>query len=299
MRRSSATVQKNSKESPLFMYALSTLSSEFENLDERIKTSCKNILMDLIIGNIETEVAINYFSRYSIPIDSIILINNVLKIVSGHDPSTVSKRPAHYNRKCRSWSQQEDLRLLAGIHKYGLGDWKSISAFVGGERSRSQCSQRWGRALNPNLSKISWTDEEDKKLLDLVFYYGEHSWSQIAKMIGSRSDVQCRYRFYQIRKSKQKGKKDRICSPKIIDAQAHHRESISAASSEISQNKSPKSEDRELPGIETIMNYPNFHIPSLSPFAIYCHPKDLIRLSTIPGIRYPTQQVSLVGYINN
>ena len=106
------------------------------------------------------------------------------------------------NRNTRNWSLPEDFRLLAAIHIFGLGKWKRISEFVGYGRTRSQCSQRWTRALNPRLMKTVLTIEEEEKLLNLVTKYGCHSWSTISKEMVGRSDVQCRYKYMQIKKKK-------------------------------------------------------------------------------------------------
>ena len=58
-----------------------------------------------------------------------------------------------------------------------------------------QCSQRWRRSLNPSISRNNWTAEEEMDLIILVMQYGTQSWPQIAKKLGKRSDVQCRYHY--------------------------------------------------------------------------------------------------------
>lgn len=106
-------------------------------------------------------------------------------------------------KKARAWTEAEDMRLLAGIHKYGLDAWGAVTNFVGSGRSRSQCSQRWFRGLDPRISKVLWTAKEDEKLLALVAEYGDHSWTRIANELGNRSDAQCRYRYSHITKNDQ------------------------------------------------------------------------------------------------
>lgn len=106
-------------------------------------------------------------------------------------------------KKARAWTETEDLRLLAGIHKYGLDAWGAVTSFVGSGRSRSQCSQRWFRGLDPRISKVLWSAKEDEKLLALVAEYGDHSWTKIANELGNRSDAQCRYRYSHITKNEQ------------------------------------------------------------------------------------------------
>ena len=105
-------------------------------------------------------------------------------------------------KKSRTWSTIEDNRLIAGIFRYGIDNWTSISRFVGNGRSRSQCSQRWQRGLDPHLSKDQWSPTEEAYLMQLVSCYGEKSWTQISTKMGNRSDVQCRYRYRQILKEK-------------------------------------------------------------------------------------------------
>jgi hypothetical protein len=102
-------------------------------------------------------------------------------------------------RKPRQWSQLEDQRLIAGLHRFGSDNWSRIAKFIGNDRTRSQTSQRWQRGLDPRLSRDHWTKEQENQLLRLVDRYGLKSWIKIAKDLGNRSDVQCRYRYKQIR----------------------------------------------------------------------------------------------------
>ena len=103
-------------------------------------------------------------------------------------------------KKARPWTEQEDMRLLAAIHKYGLDAWGPITNFVGSGRSRSQCSQRWFRGLDPRISKVLWSPEEDQKLIALVAEHGDHCWTKVANELGHRSDAQCRYRYSHLMK---------------------------------------------------------------------------------------------------
>lgn len=106
--------------------------------------------------------------------------------------------------KSRPWSPYEDQRLLAGIRKFGIENWTSISRFVGNGRTRSQCSQRWYRGLDPRISKDQWTKAEEDKLVHLIAQNGDKSWTQIAAKMGNRSDVQCRYKYKQLQRESQK-----------------------------------------------------------------------------------------------
>ena len=109
---------------------------------------------------------------------------------------------SHISGCSRKWSDTEDLRLLAAINHYGLNDWVNVAKFVGNDRKKSQCSQRWNRVLNPDISKTTWTEEEDKKLMDLILELGDKSWCSISKRMNKRSDAQCRYRYLTALKNK-------------------------------------------------------------------------------------------------
>ena len=109
----------------------------------------------------------------------------------------------NYRKKTHPWTEIEDQRLLNGIHKFGLDNWAAVSAYVGNARTRAQCSQRWFRGLDPRISKVLWTPEEDNKLKELVEKYGDRCWTKIAMEIGSRSDAQCRYHYRQLMKDRE------------------------------------------------------------------------------------------------
>jgi hypothetical protein len=71
---------------------------------------------------------------------------------------------------------------------------------VGNSRTRSQCSQRWQRGLDPRISRRPWAREEGTALARAVAICGEKAWIRVSQELGNRSDVQCRYRYSQIRK---------------------------------------------------------------------------------------------------
>lgn len=115
-------------------------------------------------------------------------------------PKPTEKTSNLSRKKTRAWTINEDNRLYMGVCIYGPDNWNEIAPFVGNGRLRSQCSQRWIRVLDPMISKTAWTYEEDSMLLYYVNIFGEKSWMRVANQIGSRSDVQCRYRFHQLQK---------------------------------------------------------------------------------------------------
>ncbi|OHS94337.1 Myb-like DNA-binding domain containing protein [Tritrichomonas foetus] len=119
-------------------------------------------------------------------------------------------------KKMKRWSVIEDKKLINAIKTYGTGNWSKIAQEVGGKRGKSQCSQRWTRCLNPEISHDKWTVEEDQNLLLLVEKYGLKSWRKIANSMGNRCDVQCRYRYQKIwRNGKYQMTKTKVELPSI------------------------------------------------------------------------------------
>ncbi|OHT01336.1 hypothetical protein TRFO_07564 [Tritrichomonas foetus] len=120
-------------------------------------------------------------------------------------------------RKTNPWTISEDTKLIKSINLYGE-NWEKVTKEFEGKRTRSQCIQRWYRVLNPNISKVHWTSEEDEKLIKTVEKYGEACWTRASAILGNRSDVQCRYRYKQLMKLMEKSnKKDSQLKNQVID----------------------------------------------------------------------------------
>lgn len=109
-----------------------------------------------------------------------------------------------FRKKARPWTAEEDQRLISAINANGTENWPLVTSLVGGDRTRSQCSQRWHRVLDPKISKTNWSREEEQKLLNAVQEYGNKAWTRIATEMGNRSDVQCRFRYkFLLKKAKE------------------------------------------------------------------------------------------------
>jgi hypothetical protein len=109
------------------------------------------------------------------------------------------KAPPVRNRAFR-WTPDDDARLVAAVDVHGVDHWPDVASELGGGRTKAQCAQRWFRCLDPNISKCTWTSEEEQRLIDLVASHGNKAWVKIARELGGRSDVQCRFRFFYLLK---------------------------------------------------------------------------------------------------
>lgn len=124
----------------------------------------------------------------------------IIKISEMNEPLPELTCSESTGKRPSAWTASEDERLLAGIYKYGLNDWTLISNFFGPTRTRAQCSQRWFRGLNPQISTEKWTREQDLALISLVSIYGKKKWTIISQHMANRCDVQCRYRYQLLEK---------------------------------------------------------------------------------------------------
>lgn len=190
--------QINSMTDPLVDVALSYAQSAQKNISDNELGELGEIFDQFLKGQISKIDA-------SIRVEKIIGTSNLVDKIDSiiqvsEEPIPYTQGESNSRPKSKPWTQYEDQRLLAAIHKVGLESWNNVAAFVGNGRTRSQCSQRWNRGLNPKISKTCWSHDEEVKLLEYVEKYGERAWTRIANEFGNRSDVQCRYRYQQLSK---------------------------------------------------------------------------------------------------
>ena len=153
----------------------------------------KNYLKNKISANVAAKRITALFGKEM----ALSEVNAVFKAFSMKIPLEEYKKNFIKNmpRKSGGWSNIEDEKLIEAVKKLGTNDWQAISDFVGNGRTKSQCSQRWERTLDPTISREEWSHEETQKLINAVKKYGLKSWVKVAKFVGSRSDVQCRYKY--------------------------------------------------------------------------------------------------------
>ncbi|KAK8833738.1 hypothetical protein M9Y10_028365 [Tritrichomonas musculus] len=188
-------MNQNQQNSIFKEYAFSYIENQLNLPTASIPIEILKAIEDFIDDKIEYKQSLNIFSNFEISPNIISTIN---KIKNVNELSLIDTESEFNRKKRKLWTEIEDIRLVAGVIRYGNTNWKIISDFVGNGRTRVQCCQRWQRTLNPSISKFFWTPEEENNLIDLVHKYGNQSWSKIASQLGNRSDVQCRYHFVQM-----------------------------------------------------------------------------------------------------
>lgn len=136
---------------------------EYENIDEIV-----GIVNHYITGEINYEQLTQYFKNEGQPT---YIIDRIRDIKNTDEIPIKSKNDHLRKKRTNLWSITEDNRLIAGVIRYGFNNWKTISQFVGNNRTSSQCSQKWRRTINPTISKSTWPVEEDIHLVQLVHQY--------------------------------------------------------------------------------------------------------------------------------
>ena len=197
-------IMHRSDTTPLLDVAVYGIQTSAPNISQETLEEIQCILQMLISGKISyeecKEKAQNLGGQHAV--GAVDKVNDVLTVPKTPLNDFVGSQESQ-RKRAHSWTPEEDKRLLYGITKFGLSNWADISKFVGNARTRSQCSQRWHRSLNPRICKERWSAEDDQKLQHYVQVFGDHAWTKVAQALGCRADVQCRYRYQLILKRNQ------------------------------------------------------------------------------------------------
>ncbi|XP_057686151.1 v-myb avian myeloblastosis viral oncogene homolog-like 2a isoform X2 [Corythoichthys intestinalis] len=91
------------------------------------------------------------------------------------------------------WTLEEDENLKILVKNFGERNWNTVATLLPG-KTELQCLQRW-KHLDEKIVPDSWSEEEDKKILELVGRFGTNCWGLICKHFNGRLENQCRDRW--------------------------------------------------------------------------------------------------------
>ncbi|PON39514.1 Octamer-binding transcription factor [Trema orientale] len=84
------------------------------------------------------------------------------------------------------WTDEEDRKLIRLVKQYGVRKWAQIAEKMIG-RAGKQCRERWHNHLRPDIKKDSWSEEEERILVEAHAEVGNR-WAEIAKRIAGRTE---------------------------------------------------------------------------------------------------------------
>ncbi|KAG2238322.1 hypothetical protein Bca52824_092420 [Brassica carinata] len=84
------------------------------------------------------------------------------------------------------WTSEEDRIVIQFVEKYGLRKWSHIAQVLPG-RIGKQCRERWHNHLRPDIKKETWSEEEDRVLIQFHKEIG-NKWAEIAKRLPGRTE---------------------------------------------------------------------------------------------------------------
>lgn len=171
-----------------------------EERDPEKMAANSGVIASFLKGEITQEDAAAQFMQMMGTDEPIKRLDAFMKTMNPQPPLQSLKVGPGYRKTPKRWTKEEDSKLIVAVQNYGTENWPAVAQYVGGGRTRSQCSQRWNRGLDPRISKCNWSQEEETKLLEKVKLFGSKAWTRIAQEMGNRSDVQCRFRYKFLQK---------------------------------------------------------------------------------------------------
>jgi hypothetical protein len=128
------------------------------------------------------------------------LVNNIDEVMDvdsikpidddGQSLMSVDESGKYHSRK--TWTPDEDRRLLSLVHDSQGRNWKKI-AHILGNKTGPQCSYRYNKLIT-DVSRSKWNRNEDIQLLELTEVYG-HNWVLIANKMPGKTPEEAKQRF--------------------------------------------------------------------------------------------------------
>ncbi|XP_038888678.1 transcription factor MYB101 [Benincasa hispida] len=85
------------------------------------------------------------------------------------------------------WTAAEDGILIEYVKKHGEGNWNAVQKHTGLARCGKSCRLRWANHLRPNLKKGSFSQEEERIIIELHAKLG-NKWARMAAQLPGRTD---------------------------------------------------------------------------------------------------------------
>ncbi|KAI8997456.1 hypothetical protein BDB01DRAFT_846109 [Pilobolus umbonatus] len=106
------------------------------------------------------------------------------------------------------WTLEEKKILqqyFSSIPDHDNIQWEEAQKLLPKHRTIGRIKQFYANTIHPNINKGSWTEEDSRKLAQLIETYGTGHWDIISKELGTRSEEQCRNKWAYEVKTLKKG----------------------------------------------------------------------------------------------
>ncbi|KAL3346754.1 hypothetical protein AABB24_025280 [Solanum stoloniferum] len=85
------------------------------------------------------------------------------------------------------WTPEEDIMLVSFVQEHGPGNWRTVPTHTGLRRCSKSCRLRWTNYLRPGIKRGSFSDQEEKMIIQLQALLG-NKWAAIASYLPERTD---------------------------------------------------------------------------------------------------------------
>ncbi|KAK7372697.1 hypothetical protein VNO80_06084 [Phaseolus coccineus] len=120
-----------------------------------------------------------------------------LSSFSGEDKSSDEN-----NLKKGPWTAAEDDILAEYVRRHGTGNWNIVQKNTGLARCGKSCRLRWTNHLRPDLRRGAFSNEEQRKVIELHALMG-NKWAKMAQELPGRTDNEIK-NFWNTRLKKRK-----------------------------------------------------------------------------------------------
>eukprot|EP00186_Timspurckia_oligopyrenoides_P000415 CAMPEP_0182443536 /NCGR_PEP_ID=MMETSP1172-20130603/2248_1 /TAXON_ID=708627 /ORGANISM="Timspurckia oligopyrenoides, Strain CCMP3278" /LENGTH=177 /DNA_ID=CAMNT_0024638851 /DNA_START=171 /DNA_END=704 /DNA_ORIENTATION=+ len=123
-----------------------------------------------------------------------------ISAAAGNQTRSESETKKSRKLNLSTWTSEEDELLLRLVAEFGAGSWHTLASdYFELRKTGPQLRSRYVDVLNPSRVRGQWTEEEDKKLVELQQKYGNR-WTKIRDHFDGRrvaNDLKNRFRLLQ------------------------------------------------------------------------------------------------------